>query len=542
MNTKEHNLTYEGQEYWPDTIHRPVQYTLIGNEERGWQILRNGQQYATLGPGYTLVKTRYCGICTTDLKRHFLPFPLPQIIGHEIVGWRIQDNVRVAVEINASHFARRVFQTDNETCRYCTLESEEREPGINHQCPQRLTIGIDTLPGGLAPYLLAPVGALVPIPESVSFRTAALWEPLAAALHSVQVTPPQLNDTVAVIGPRKLGLLIVACLKYYRTVVMKDNTSFRILALSRHRNLLDLAVIVGADAGILIDDEFVSRIQNGNNSQFQFDIVFDTTGTSSGFQLALRLAKKLIHLKSTSGQTGFGIRHWTQLVVDEISILPFSKENLEFSWKTDRRERCNANVYVSPSVHPSFLQLANDNRTHRSFHQISIKEAVNKLDQSFKTLLDSGSLLPKFDLAIVSQPEEIDTVIRPLSGQNFSLVRPRGAILLFQNPGHNNQDSLPSSPNASSSLLWDAIVNRKVAIRTTRCGDAMASLKLLEDMPQLATRLCDIIFTHEFPLCDINNAFEIAKNSQTVVLSQHIKKATSHCTVTRTTLIFTKCV
>jgi D-arabinose 1-dehydrogenase-like Zn-dependent alcohol dehydrogenase len=36
------------------------------------------------------LKNRYCGICTTDLKRHCLPFPLPQIIGHEIVGWRVK--------------------------------------------------------------------------------------------------------------------------------------------------------------------------------------------------------------------------------------------------------------------------------------------------------------------------------------------------------------------------------------------------------------------------------------------------------------------
>jgi hypothetical protein len=58
MATQDHDLTFEGQEYWSDTIHRPAEYRLIGSEERGWQIFRNGEKHLALGPGYTLVKTR----------------------------------------------------------------------------------------------------------------------------------------------------------------------------------------------------------------------------------------------------------------------------------------------------------------------------------------------------------------------------------------------------------------------------------------------------------------------------------------------------
>jgi hypothetical protein len=59
MATQDYDLTFEGQEYWSDTFHRPAQYRLIGCEERGWQIIRNGQKHLILGPGYTLVKTRF---------------------------------------------------------------------------------------------------------------------------------------------------------------------------------------------------------------------------------------------------------------------------------------------------------------------------------------------------------------------------------------------------------------------------------------------------------------------------------------------------
>jgi threonine dehydrogenase-like Zn-dependent dehydrogenase len=227
-------------------------------------------------------------------------------------------------------------------------------------------------------------------------------------------------------------------------------------------------------------------------------------------------------LKSTSGQSEFGIQHWTQLVVEEISILPFSKEHLNFCWKTDRKERVNANIYVAPSVHSSVIQMAKEsnvpnNQYQRNFHQMSIDHAVNKITREQKSFLESGSLLPKFDLAILSRLEEIDPVIRPVTNQHFSLVRPRGAILLSPNPNHSPSLPHSDSSNMKFNILWDAIVNRKIEIRTTRCGDARQSLKLLEEMPELASKLCEILFTHEFRLCEINKAFEIAKNGHRCV-------------------------
>lgn len=224
-------------------------------------------------------------------------------------------------------------------------------------------------------------------------------------------------------------------------------------------------------------------------------------------------------MKSTSGQSEFGIQHWTQLVVEEISILPFSKEHLNFSWQTDLKERVNTNIYVAPSVPSSIIQIAKESKVpdshyQRIFHQMSIEDAVNKITNEPKSFLESGSLLPKFDLAIISQLEEIDPVIRPVTNQHFSLVRPRGAILLSSNPNSDHSLTLihSDSSNIKINTLWDAIVNRKIEIRTTRCGDAQQSLKLLEEMPKLASILCEILITHEFRLCEINKAFETAKN------------------------------
>lgn len=134
---------------------------------------------------YRLLKTLYCGICGTDLNRHYLPFPLPQITGHEIIGQEVEklDNENeglgqiYAVEINCSHFEPNEV-SNVEKCSYCN----GLDKSMYIQCPQRKTIGIDTLPGGFSPYVLAPLHCLIPVPSHIPLDIATLTEPFAAAL------------------------------------------------------------------------------------------------------------------------------------------------------------------------------------------------------------------------------------------------------------------------------------------------------------------------------------------------------------------------
>jgi threonine dehydrogenase-like Zn-dependent dehydrogenase len=77
----------------------------------------------------------------------------------------------VVVEINAGHDACGV----EHDCSFCAN-------GLPTQCPERVTMGICELPGGFAPWILAPAAAIIPIPKAVSTYAAVLTEPLAAAL------------------------------------------------------------------------------------------------------------------------------------------------------------------------------------------------------------------------------------------------------------------------------------------------------------------------------------------------------------------------
>jgi len=79
-----------------------------------WQIKRNGEDWMILNGNYRILQSVACGICSTDLDRVYFPFPLPQIIGHELVARYFvsgENNPKsgewhyVCVEINDSHLA-----------------------------------------------------------------------------------------------------------------------------------------------------------------------------------------------------------------------------------------------------------------------------------------------------------------------------------------------------------------------------------------------------------------------------------------------------
>jgi threonine dehydrogenase-like Zn-dependent dehydrogenase len=214
---------------------------------------------------------------------------------------------------------------------------------MNTHCPARITLGIDRLPGGFAPWVLAPIEAIVEVPQAVSPLVAALTEPFAAALQGVDATRPREGERVAVLGPRRLGSLVIAALHGYR---IDSGVSFQISALVRHRQLLDLAGALGADEQVLLGEQPIESLYK------QYDIVFDTTGAPAGFELALRLARRVVHLKSTNGRTIMGLQRLTDMVVDEIALLPFEEAALDFAGRlTRRRGRINKSMRRRISIH-----------------------------------------------------------------------------------------------------------------------------------------------------------------------------------------------
>ncbi len=478
------SIKFNTPEYQIGGAFKNIDYEFRGSEIKGWEIYRDGMLFMKLGSGFVLVKSLYCGVCSTDLARQFFPFPLPQIIGHEVVG--LLDNNLVVVEINASHLAR---NSKWQSCPYCS-------EGMNSQCPDRITLGIDRLPGGFSPYFLAPVNSIIEVPNSISSLAASVVEPFAAALQGVESSFPCSGDKIAVLGPRRLGTLILSALFGFRK---QNRLEFEITAIVRHKELAEICLNMGADTVLNLEE--VSEIDLNS----RFDIVYDTTGTQDGFKSALNFTRRILHLKSTNGQQTMGLNHLTEMVVDEMAILPFQEKYLDFSWSVDNRRRPNPNVFVSPTVPTQFLERCRKQYSERRFYQSDFEQAAEMI-RTKRSFLET-SPFPQFDLAIVKSLDEIDYVLRPLSDEPFSIVRARGAVLV-----------IPEKKDTTENELYQAITKRGIQIHSSRCGDFRRALKMMKENPDLVKTIEEDFITQQFPLHEISKAFEIASDS-----SQSIK-------------------
>jgi len=467
-------IEFKAPEYQADGSFREVSYRFEGEIDSGWSIYRDGKMDMELGPGYLPVQSLYCGVCSTDLARRFLPYPLPQIIGHEVVG--LSDGKPVVVEINASPLARAIPTTDPFSLH-----------GLHTHSPERITLGIDRLPGGFAPYFLAPVDAIIAVPDGISPLAAALTEPFAAALQGVDATPIVDGDRVAVLGPRRLGMLIIAALSGFRK---ESRRKFKITALIRHDSLKELCLKMGAD-------ETVDT--RGNIADHTYDVVFDTTGKPEGFAEALRIARRCVSLKSTNGQPVLGLNHLTDLVVDELALIPWNPSSLDYTWPAEG-PRNNLNVFVSPGVDESVLVAAKKQDQSagktRVYHRLNAVDAATKIRSGWAP---EGSIVPRFDIAIASSLSEMDAIIRPIEGVEFSILRPRSAILL--------------ATNKKESGLTDAVSSGGIEIRTSRCGDFHRTMNLLRHQPEIAQTFEHDMVTQRFKLADIAEAFQTAADS-----------------------------
>jgi L-iditol 2-dehydrogenase len=90
--------------------------------------------------------------------------------------------------------------------------------GKRHRCSQRQTLGYDHN-GGLAERVLVPaqivsLGHLIPVPDDVGLQRAAITEPLACVLNSLETCGVAGGSSMLVIGAGPMGLLHVVLARH----------------------------------------------------------------------------------------------------------------------------------------------------------------------------------------------------------------------------------------------------------------------------------------------------------------------------------------
>ena len=231
-----------------------------------WQMTLEEVDEPRPGPGEVLVDVQAVGICGSDVHGYTgsTGRRAPGVVmGHEFSG------VVVALGDGVSG-----VQSEDEVVVSPMFPFEGKGT--------RYVVGVNR-PGAYADYAIVHESMLIPKPTGLSFRHAAMAEPLSIAMHAAARTPVPLMGTVAVIGAGTIGLLTLqsARLKGAGKIIVTD--------MSEHR--LALARELGADVTINIKEQDPVEVVMDMTGGWGVDCAIEAVGITPAVQQAHKLTR-----------------------------------------------------------------------------------------------------------------------------------------------------------------------------------------------------------------------------------------------------------
>jgi erythritol/L-threitol dehydrogenase len=241
-----------------------------------------------------VIQISACGICASDCKCYSGAsmfwgssgkpawVKAPVIAGHEFFGHVVEAGpgaqAHFGVGLGERVIAEQIVPCGK--CRYC-------QSGSYHMCEVHHIFGFqrEVADGGMAEFMRLPANARVHrIPDGISFNDAAMIEPMACAIHTVNRADIQLDDVVVIAGagPLGLGMVQIAKLKTPRKLVVIDLVPQR----------LALAAAFGADVTINPAEENAKAVVDGLTAGYGCDVYIESTGVPAGVTQGLELIRK----------------------------------------------------------------------------------------------------------------------------------------------------------------------------------------------------------------------------------------------------------
>lgn len=216
-------------------------------------------------PGEVVVEVELAGICGSDvaLYQGSRPANYPLILGHEAIGRRTTDGMRVVIEPNIP-------------CGNCAICRR----GKANVCPCKRSLGLNS-PGVFAERVAVPADFVHPLPAEIGLLDAVGLEPLAVAVHAFGVGQAQAGERVAVVGCGPQGLLLVQ---------VATAMGAEVLAADIRAERLRLAAQLGARRTLLMPvdgalDNALARVRD----EWTPSVVFEAAGAEAAVDAALAM-------------------------------------------------------------------------------------------------------------------------------------------------------------------------------------------------------------------------------------------------------------
>jgi L-iditol 2-dehydrogenase len=233
-----------------------------------------------LGPGEVLVRARVALTCGTDAKvfrrgYHARMIVPPSVFGHEMAG--VVEEVGAGVEGFAP--GTPVVPANSAPCAACFFCGA----GQPNLCDDLLFWN-----GAYAELAVIPARIvatnLLRLEDGMSFRRAAMVEPLACVLRGVDETGLAAGQSVAVIGTGAIALLFVALARL---------RGAHVTVAGRRQERLQQARAMGAAQVVLSGSgDLAARLRERSDSARGFDVVVEAVGLPETSEAALRAVRK----------------------------------------------------------------------------------------------------------------------------------------------------------------------------------------------------------------------------------------------------------
>jgi len=296
----------------------------------------------SVGDGEVLVQIKASGVCGADVLlyewtyRGRYPVKPPIVLGHEgagvivdsgknVKGLKVGDRVTVESIIGCG------------SCYYCYQ-------GMPNLCPRWDHLGI-TMHGTMAEYLRVPAKAVHRLPDNVSFEQGALVEPLSIIVHTFDRVRFSLGDSVVIIGPGTMGLLLIQAARSYGA------SKILVLGLEKDRLRLERAEGLGADAILVTDrkDEDPVKQVLDITQGIGADVVCEVGGTPESFKMALKMVRGAGQIAAL-GYSNYGEVEPIVVARQEMSILgiiAYMPKHFEQALRWLQFKKVNTEVLIS---------------------------------------------------------------------------------------------------------------------------------------------------------------------------------------------------
>src|SRR5690625_3898626 len=316
--------------------------------------LKNVEEPQLPNENWVKVKPIYSGVCGSDMGAIFYktsqaltPFnSFPSVLGHEVVGrvTEVGDKVKkveAGQRITIDPYINCKVRGMNHLCSAC-------KEGLHSLC--RNKSGTDTfgpgmilgfckeLPGTWGESFVAHESMVIPIPDSVSDKVAAMFEPLSVGLHAVLRQPPKKGEHVLVIGGGMIAYTVIAAIR-----LLGIDCHITQLSLLPYQKQMGLKL--GVNEGLTSRRELEKTMLNMPETSRHkpelgrdvfvggFDAVYDCIGSKESLDDTLRMTRERGKVTLVGCAGVINKLDWSFIWANELSILGTHAYSKKETWQ-----------------------------------------------------------------------------------------------------------------------------------------------------------------------------------------------------------------